>query len=397
MQEQHFFETLLGLSDLRILSIEHSSRRITLSCELSSETGKCPNCGEPTSEFRQYKTRKVRDLDISGKEVWLHLRLRQFHCIPCTCYFTQSTSWLLPYKSYTKRQQKWVFDMCAKQPFTEVGAIVNMNAKTVERLYYEQVEARLDLPARYRKVRKLGIDEIAHRKGKKDYACVLVDLERNIELDVLPNRKKATLVAHFKRLGKDFCEQIEVVCCDIWKTYIYVAQECFPNADVVLDRFHIVKALNEVLDAQRKRLRKENKDEDVFKDLKWKLSKRVDKCSTQQIQDIEAALNLSDDLRELYDLRNNFHTIFDDAKDKEQFEEQLYQWIEQAQLLENEPMSKFIKTIQRWMKHISTFALHRITNAATEGLNNYIRYFKRISFGLPNFEHMRLRILAAQI
>lgn len=46
-------------------------------------------------------------------------------------------------------------------------------------------------------------------------------------------------------------------------------------------------------------------------------------------------------------------------------------------------------------KPIAAFANENISNAVTEGLNNFLRYFKRISFGLPNFEHMRLRILVA--
>ncbi|WP_425423219.1 transposase [Spirosoma spitsbergense] len=38
-----------------------------------------------------------------------------------------------------------------------------------------------------------------------------------------------------------------------------------------------------------------------------------------------------------------------------------------------------------------------MTNAVTEGLNNVIRYVKRISYGLPNFAHLRLRVLAQAI
>lgn len=85
------------------------------------------------------------------------------------------TDWIMPGKSYTRRQAKWVFEMCAKQPFTEVGALINMSHKTVERLYYHEVEARVDLPGRYAKVRKIGIDEIAHREGKQDGLCLCPD------------------------------------------------------------------------------------------------------------------------------------------------------------------------------------------------------------------------------
>lgn len=395
MNEASFFENLLGLEGLKVRSVLKEGHRIIVKCELIRGEVKCPTCNQKLRSFKQYKNRLVRDLDISGKEVWLDIRLRQYKCEACNKHFMEKVDWLLPYKSYTKRQSKWIFEMCGKQPFSEVGSLLNMNSKTVERIYYEVGESRVQLANRYAQVRQLGIDEIAHRKGKQDYVCVLVDLERNIELDILPNRKKATLLAHFKGLGEDFCKKIEVVSCDIWKTYIHVAEECFPNAEVVLDRFHIVKALNKVLDECRKGLRKTDKEEEAFKKLKWKLFKRPDKCNDEQIQDIQKALNLSSELTRLYDLRNEFNRMFDKASSKQTLLEELNDWIVKALKVNNEEMNTFIKTVQKWKKQIVSFAKYRITNAATEGLNNYIRYFKRISFGLPNFEHMRLRILIA--
>lgn len=285
--------------------------------------------------------------------------------------------------------------MCKQQAFTQVGALINLSYKTVERLFYEQAKQEINLPKRYAQVRKLGIDEITHRKGKQDYACVLVDLERGIQLDVLPNRKKATLIAHFQSLGADFCNQIEVVCCDIWKTYINVAKECFPNAEIVIDRFHVVKAINEVLDKLRKSLRRQFKDEDCFKSIKWKLFKRSEKCSDKDFALLQNAFDKSWLLAEIYELRNTFNSMFDIAQNKEQLEQELDNWITFASILDYKYLNQFIKTLKNWKSQIAAFASQRITNAATEGLNNYLRYFKRISFGLPNFEHMRLRILLA--
>lgn len=393
MTETNHFELLLGLSNLKVLSVSYEPKRITLTCELKSASCTCPNCGKPTTKCNQYKHRSVRDLDISGREVWLELRIGQYHCPDCDKYFNQSEPWLVPRKSYTSRQGKWLFDLCAKQNFTAAGKILNMPAKTVERIYYEYAQKLADVPARYAQVRKLGIDELSHRKGKKDYVCVLVDLERNIILDILPDRKKDTLIAHFQSLGNDFCKQIEVVCCDMWRTYVSVAKVCFPQADITLDRFHIVKAVNDVLDQFRKTLRKEEPQQDVFKYLKWALFKRTDKCTEEQKQDIQKALDLSPKLSELYDLRNQFNTIFDEASSKKQFEQELNEWLIKAENTAEKNMLSFTKTVKRWKKHIISFAETRITNAATEGLNNLIRYAKRISFGLPSFENLRLRIL----
>ena len=393
MTHQEFYEDLLRIPGLKILSVENEPKKIILRCQTDSGACICPQCGEPTSIVNQYDSRQVRDLDISGKEVWLYLRIRQLVCPVCNRYFNESPDWIMPGKSYTKRQSKWVFDMCAKQPFTEVGALLNMSHKTVERLYYAEAKARINLSERYAKVRKLGIDEIAHRKGKQDYVCVLTDLERGIQLDVLPGRKKETLIAHFQSLGHEFCNQIEVVCCDIWRTYINVAKECFPNAEVVIDRFHVVKALNGVLDSMRKGLRKDFKDDPCFKGLKWVLFKRPEKCQPGELELVEKALEKSWELQEVYELRNTFNSMFDIATSKSQLTKQLDHWIAHASALCNKFLDSFLKTLQNWKEYIAAFAQTGITNAATEGLNNYLRYFKRISFGLPNFEHMRIRIL----
>lgn len=395
MTEANFYEDLLGIPNLKIDSIEKTARCLNLHCTIHTESDKCPSCLEPTKIINQYDTRKVQDLSISGKEVWLFLRIPQFRCPTCNRYFTQKLDWIESGKSYTKRQAKWIFELCSKQPFTEVASLVNLSHKTVERLFYEIAEQEIDLPKRYAEVRYLGIDEISNKKGKKDYVCVLTDLEKGIQLDILPNRKKETILAHFQSIGVDFCNQIEVVSCDIWPTYINAAKESFPNAEVVIDRFHVVKALNEILDKNRKELRKEFKDEDSYKGIKWMLFKRPEKCNAEERELLQKAFEKSWLLEEAYELRNSFNSMFDISSTQEALNIELDYWIEHATTLKNKYIDSFVSMLQRWKKPIVAFASTKITNAATEGLNNYLRYFKRISFGLPNFEHMRLRILLA--
>ena len=395
MTEERFYQDLLALPSLNVTAVEIDQRRITVEGHIEVKAIPCPVCGEPTALLNQYDTRKVQDLSISGKEVYLHLRIPQLVCTSCPRYFTTVPEWIMPGKSYTRRQAKWIFELCAKQPFTEVAALVNLSHKTVERLYYEMARQQIDLPTRYGQVRNLGIDEVAHRKGKRDFVCVLTDLERGIQLDVLPDRKKATLKAHFEALGAAFCQQIEVVACDMWSPYRDVAEQCFPNAVVVVDRFHVVKALNAVLDGLRKRLRRQYSEEAAFKGIKWLLFKRPGQLSREERHRLDAALSKSGLLAEVYALRNTFHALFEIATDAAWLEAELAGWIAHAEALKNRYVDGFIKTLRRWLKPIAAYASTGLTNAVTEGLNNYLRYFKRISFGLPKFEHMRLRILMA--
>lgn len=394
MKGTEFFELVLELPDFRVEKVETSNTEYNIYGKFDKKEGICPFCQNSTTLINQTRLLKYRDLKISGRTVQLHVRVPQFSCAKCGRYFLSHPDWITPGKSYTKRQAKWIFQLCRKQSFLEVAALTQMSEKTVSRLFFEQSKAYIDLPKRYAQVRQLGIDEVSHQKGKQGYICVLTDLERGTQLDILPNRKKETLVEHFKKLGSAFCEQIELVSCDIWKSYIYAAEECFPNCEVVLDRFHLVKALNDVLDSQRKILRRQFKDEDCFKQLKWILFKRYDKCTPEHRELLQEAFTKSILLEQLHTLRRSFNTLFDTMNTAEDLSKELHTWRQRANLLDFEPLNKFTATLQRWNSRIVTFATHRISNAVTEGLNNNLRLIKRIGFGVPNFTNLRLRVLA---
>ena len=184
MIETMFYEQLLALENLKVDRVEKSATRLTFHCHLDIDSSTCPHCSKTTSSVNQYETRQVRDLSISSRQVWLLIKTPQFVCSSCDRYFFYQADFVVKGKSYTKRQAKWVFEMCRCQPFTEVAALTDMSHKTVERLYYDEAQRHLEIKKRYEAVRHLGIDEISNRKGKRDYVCVLTDLERGIELDL---------------------------------------------------------------------------------------------------------------------------------------------------------------------------------------------------------------------
>jgi len=72
-------------------------------------------------------------------------------------------------------------------------------------------------------------------------------------------RDSSTLDAFCEELGKEHCEQIEAVCCDMWAPYVDVIKERFSNAVLVFDKFHIVRHLIEAGDTVRKQEARELK------------------------------------------------------------------------------------------------------------------------------------------
>lgn len=394
MNEVSIYEDLLRLPGLKIERIEPSDHRIEIYGQVDEGPQPCPNCGDLTDVVRQYTDREIRDLDISGRQVWLHLQMKQYECSTCRRYFTQRLSWADSGKSYTRRQAKFIFEMCEHQAFAQVGAIVDMHAKCVERLYLEQAASQCPTQDRLRQVRRLGIDELSYHKGKRSYCCVLTDLDRGVHVDILPDRKKETLRAYFQALGPGWCGQIEGVSCDMWSPYIEVAEEFFPQATISIDRFHVVVLLNKVLDRFRRHLRKAYPQKEVFKHIKWQLFKRPENLSEVERQSLEQALIHGEELRQMYDLRNDFHQIFDEQTEHWSAYLQLNEWIERVrQSSASRFWESFLRTLTNWKGYILNYVQTGLTNAATEGLNNIIRHIKRISFGIPNFEHLRLRVL----
>jgi transposase len=394
MNELSIYEDLLRLPGLKIERIESSDRRIEIYGQVDEGAQVCPNCGTRTEVVRQYTDREIRDLDMSGRQVWLHLKLKQYECSSCRRYFTQRLSWAERGKSYTMRQAKFIFEMCEHQAYAVVGAIVDMHAKCVERLYLNEASKQCQSQARLRQVRRLGIDELSHHKGKRSYCCVLTDLDRGIHLDILPDRKKETLRAYFERLGPKWCQQIEAVSCDMWSPYIELAEEFFPEADICIDRFHVVVLLNKALDRFRRHLRKTAPQEDAFKYIKWQLFKRPENLTHTERETLEKAFVSSLELRQMYDLRNDFHRIFDEQTEHLAALFQLNEWMARVQKSgASKFWDSFLNTLTNWKGYILNYVQTGLTNAATEGLNNIIRHIKRISFGIPNFDHLRLRVL----
>ena len=396
MKDLSLIESLLTLPYVKVDDFEIVGNKIQLNCHQISSYSRCSRCGNTEEkEVSRYYERKIRDLNISGREVWLVVKVKQYHC-SCGHYFHEPLDWVEPGKSYTKRQAQFIFECCARTPFKEVAAIHNMAIQTVTRIYHAYAEAQLDLAQRYKEVRYLGIDELSHRKGKRDYCCVLVDLEKGRQLDILPDRDLETLITHFEELGTDFCAQVEEVCTDMYRTYQEVAAQCFPQARVTIDRFHVVQLLNKPLDRIRRKLKKSHPGTHVFRRIKWTLFKQPHKLDDKQKQALKNAFEVAPELEKAYQLRNQFHAILDQAKTKQQAESYLENWKKRVGKSHQEEWLPFLRTLKTWGDKILNFAESRVTNAATESLNNLIRYMKRISFGIPNFENMRIRVLATQ-
>ena len=186
-QDLTIYQMLLNIPNLEVEQVEFKKNVIHIFCKINKpEAEPCPNCLKlVTAKTPKYR-RQIRDLDISGRKVILHLQVHQYLC-ECGRRFSETFDLVSSGKSYTKRQAKYIFEMSAKQSHLQVAAIVDMCHKTVERICYDQViERSID----WSKIRRIGIDEFAFKKGHKDFCfCIKIyssDINENADYDNKP-------------------------------------------------------------------------------------------------------------------------------------------------------------------------------------------------------------------
>lgn len=303
-------ELLLGFAELSVSSVELSSKRIDLYCYSKLEEGICPSCLKKCNKVKSTVTRQIRDMALLGKEVYLHPESRQFVCTDCDRYFQETFSFVEANKNQTIRLEKYLY-MCLKDSsFKQVAVRENVLWDVLQDLFNRYSQQEIAAHLSYFPTR-IGIDEFSYKKGKKEYAVVLVDLDRACVWEVLPGRSKEQLKSYFLSKGEAFCRDVQVVSCDMWESFAAVAKEVFPNAEIVIDRFHFFVHCHAVLDKIRKSLRKQFPDEDCFKAIKWLLYKPWKCLSEQQRGTLLKAFRRSVVLREAYFLKTELQNIFD--------------------------------------------------------------------------------------
>jgi len=392
MTEAEFFEQILGIKEIRIDRVDWQEQSLHIYCSSIFEEALCPHCLNKRHVVHQTYERQFRDVPITGKEVYLHLNQRQFYCPDCDRYFNERFSFVDSKRTTTRRYERYVYECCKASTMQKISAQENLVWHTGNDIC--QRGARRELDERHvSNVRVVGMDEFALNKGHRAYATVIVDLERVEVIDILGYREQVKLIEYFKNKGVEWGERIDVFCSDMWLGFINTAKTVFPNATLVVDRFHFFSHLNKAGDSHRKSLRRQCKDQDEFKRLQWALLKNAEDLTADQKKNLTRAFLLAPQLKWLYEHKEKFRSIFERRLTRAQGEIELIQWVEQAKEMKNKHLNNFLYMLNEWKEYVLNYFPYRFTTSVIEGINNAIKTVKRMGYGFRNFVNFKQRIL----
>lgn len=387
---------LLGLREFQVVSAAYDawSERLLLNCEPTWEVAVCSVCQQVSAHPHQYQRRLVRDLPLSGNRCYLEFDQRRFKCEHCRRPFSEVWEAIAPHARYTQRYGDYLFDACRDTSIQAVSQREQIGYKTVEGLFYRYAQAQ-DQARAFHVVERLGLDEIALRKGHDAFVLVLSELGKGMVLTVLPERTKEALEAYFDTWTPAQREAVTDVATDLWQPYRLAVEAKLPNARLNADRFHVMKNLNEQVTTTRREIQRRAPaaEKAQLKGARWLVVKNQDNLSPPEKTKLDAMLARSPTLKTLHTLKEEFRAIFETAADRTTASHALTEWISRVEAVALQPLAKFVTTLRNWWDPILNYFTDHLTSGCVEGLNNKIKLIKRRAYGYRNFEHFRLRLI----
>lgn len=242
---------LLALERVKVVAhSQYESLGIILHLEAEQKESICPRCGRKSLRLHQNNRYLVKDLPLSGQPVYLEVNRRQFKCNSCRKPFSEQLDFVKPRRHYTKRLAAEIVGQVLENDIQSVAKRSYVSSEEIETMLKDA--ALENLHSKPSGLKKLGIDEIALVKGQGNYCTVLVDLEQAQLITIISERTQEKIREVFSQWGTEILENIEEVSIDLWKPYKNLVKELMPFAQIVADRFHVMKQVNGELDKQRK-------------------------------------------------------------------------------------------------------------------------------------------------
>ena len=341
------------------------------------------------------------------KLVVLKLRKQRFLCKHCGETFSAETS-LVDRHCFISNPLKSLIslELREEQSMTLIAKHLNVSTSTVIRQLLKVGES---LRPKYNYLPEhLGIDEFKSVKRVSGaMSFIFVDNVTHQVMDIVENRQQHYLMNYFMTYSLKARRAVKTVTMDMYSPYIGVIKGCFPNAEIIIDRFHIAQHLNRGLNQIRIQTMNDlrYKSPTDYRKLKkqWRLV--LKNSSDLNFQDYYThrlysgmiseyimanyLIELSPELRDTYEIINKLKGAIRNHK-FETFNQILK---ESKSRSYPRKVRTVLQTLERFIDPIENSFKYTLSNGPVEGINNKIKNLKRSGYGYRNFRNLRYRVL----
>jgi transposase len=377
-----FIRKQLRLKAHTVTKVEESDECMRVYIDrLGKRLLRCGVCRQRCQEVHDIRKERVwRDLSMRKLPLKLLYRPRRVECPRCGVR-VEDFPWAEPWARVSTALSNAVAVLARELSWKGTAREYGLNWKSVATIVKRAVDYGLKHRARP-PVHVIGIDEVSRRKGQV-YLTVVYDLERRVLLWVGDDRTEEAVRPFFtQEMGTRRCRTLRVVCMDMWAPYAKLVRDHAVNAQILFDRFHIVKHLHEAVEAARRDLWRQltSKERVTFKGTRWLLLKNPWNLNNQQKERLSTLVRWNSPLVRAWYLKESFQ-LFWTYKQPWRAKQLLLKWMTSAMLSRLEPFKKFVGMLRSHLEGVLAWTETRLSNGAVEGMNNKIKSISHRSFG----------------
>ena len=366
----------------------------------------CPCCGcinESNKDIIKWgfrKNCKIKIPKVSNCRSLLILHKQRFFCKHCNNTFIAETSLINKNKNISNNTELQInLELMTKQSEKDIAERTDVSVSKIDRKLTEisshTVLRHATLPE------SMNWDEFKATKDTKGkMAFIITDNDSGNIFDIQDSRKSIDLDKYFRRYSKSERDKVKHISIDFYSGYIFLAKKLFKNAEISIDRFHIVIQAYNALNTTRVKLcYKSNTNYNKLKDY-WKLivknendlsdkktySKHFKKEISQK-EIVQYLINTNEELKATYEC---YQGLINSLKHKDF--NKFKSIVLHPNINISNKMKQALKLYNDNLKYIENSFKYEINNGIIEGTNNLIKCLKRIAFGYKKFDHFIARI-----
>lgn len=382
-------DALLDLPGYKVLDKQETEHDIRFTVEWEAENLICLHCGSLATPYKHGVLQQVyMDMPIRGKRVGLTVNVQRYRCRDCGKTSMQNVGWLDSKRAATLRLVEYIKTESLKRTFTSIADDVGLSEAAIRSIFKDHV-AFLASTIHFQTPEWLGMDEL---KLMKKTRGIITNVKERTVVDMLHNRDLATIRPYLRKMPDK--ERIQVVAMDMWDPYRIAVKEIIPDAQIVVDKFHVVRIASNCMDTVRKGIReglKPNQRRTLMHD-RFILFRRAKELNEIQLTKRDSWFGTFPTLELAYWLKEEYYDLWVVQTGEEAAA--LYDKWEAKVPKELKPaFQPLITAMTNWREEIfAHFDYGRVTNAYTEAVNGLAKLIARNGRGYP-FEAVRAKVL----
>ena len=394
----------LGIPEVRVLqTATGEGGEIIITIESTKAGTSCRKCGQWITKLHGREAWvTVRHLPVFGRPTFLRYRPKRYQCQACEGHptTTQRLEWQDANSPHSFAYDNHILLQLVNATVGDVSRKEGLSYDSVVGVLERRVESRIDWSA-MAGIRVLGLDEIALKKGHRDYVTLVTGQFSNGELmilGVLAGHAKAPLVEFLRLIPQRILQGVQSVCCDLWEAYIEAVREEIPGARIVADRFHVAQHYRQAADQVRKqellRLKKALPKED-YQSLHGSFHafrKNAKDLNKEERKILRRFFKHSASAQQAYRLREQLTAIFEMHLSKKHAQAKILLWIQHVRQSGLDCFDDFLNLLATWWEEITNYFIQRENSGFVEGFNNKVKVLKRRCYGIFNLQHLFQRI-----